>query len=184
MRIKGILAFIIFLYAGGLSAQRLIDRSGTATFFSEAPLENIEASNKQALGAIDLKTGNVAVSMLMKGFRFEKALMEEHFNENYIESSKYPKATFRGKLLDYEPVIFESPGKFSYPVEGDLTIHGVTRRLFTEVDFTVTEKEIVAMVHFNVKVEEFGVEIPMSVINNIAKEVEVTALFNFDNPKQ
>lgn len=182
MRIKLFFIILGMIGAGPLAAQRLIDRSGTATFFSEAPLENIEAKNNQALAAIDLKTGDVAVSMLMKGFRFEKALMEEHFNENYVESDKFPKATFRGRLLDYDPVIFKTPEKFSYPVEGELTIHGVTRRLFTKADITVTPRNIVVMVHFKLKVEDFDIQIPMAVINNIAKEVEVNAVFNFDQP--
>lgn len=165
-----------------VTAQRLMDRSGMASFFSSAPLEDIHAKNNQALAAVDLQTGEVAVSMLMKGFRFEKALMEEHFNENYVESDKYPKATFKGKLLDYKPIIFGSTGTFKYPVEGDLTIHGVTKRLYTSVEFTVGAKEIQAAVNFVVEVEDYDIEIPMSVINNIAKEVEVTAVFNFDQP--
>lgn len=182
MRVILMCVTVSMLASASLSAQRLIDRSGMASFFSTAPLEDIEAKNNQALAAMDLQTGEVAVSMLMKGFRFEKALMEEHFNENYVESDKYPKATFKGKLLDYEPLIFRSTDSFSYPVEGELTIHGVTRRLYTSVDFTVGAKEIRAAVNFVVEVEDFDIEIPMSVINNIAKEVEVTAVFNFNQP--
>ena len=76
----------------------IVDKQGVAHFFSEAPLEDIEATNKKAIGAIDMKKGTVAVSMLIKNFHFDKSLMEEHFNENYLESEKYPKASFKGTI--------------------------------------------------------------------------------------
>ncbi|WP_421876816.1 hypothetical protein [Marinoscillum sp.] len=89
LTIFGIVAF------NQLIAQPLIDRKGKASFYSEAPLEDIEAWNEEVLGAIDLEKGTIAVSMFIKGFHFDNSLMEEHFNENYLESEKYPKATFQ-----------------------------------------------------------------------------------------
>lgn len=159
-------------------SQRLIDRSGTVTFFSEAPLENIEATNYQALGALDMEASTVAVSILMKGFRFEKALMEEHFNENYVESDQFPKATFKGNL-SVDPAQFQKDGTFSALATGEVMLHGITRPLKTQVDFVVSENQLSAKTSFVLKVADFDIKIPTAVIRNIAEEVEVTASFQF-----
>lgn len=161
-----------------LAAQRLMDRSGSVTFFSEAPMENIEATNSQALAAIDLSKGTVAVSLLMKGFRFEKALMEEHFNENFVESDQFPKATFKGKL-DADPGIFEKNGTYKLPVTGDITIHGVTKPLSSEVEVTISEGAITAESIFYLTIADFDIRIPVTVIQNIAEQVEITSRFKF-----
>lgn len=180
MKVKcGIFVLLMLLIWSRPQAQRLIDRSGTVTFFSEAPMENIEARNNQVLGAIDLEKGVVAVSMLMKGFRFEKALMEEHFNENYVESDKFPKASFKGKLKEPDPSDFEKNGSFTIAVSGDITIHGITKPLSAEVDFTISDKQVTAKTVFNITLADFDIDIPGAVVQNIAEEIEITASFQF-----
>ncbi len=157
----------------------LIDKEGIAHFFSEAPLENIEATNKKALGAIDLDKGTVAVSMQMKDFHFDKSLMEEHFNENYIESEKYPKASFKGKILDFSSLDFTQPGEFIAKAEGELQIHGVSRPLTSDVEFRVTDDNIEVSTFFQVALEDHKIKIPKIVIKNIAEVVDVDTKFNF-----
>ena len=161
--------------------QRLIDKAAYVRFFSEAPLENIEAVNNEAMGVLDLSSGKVAVSMSMKRFKFEKSLMEEHFNENYIESDKFPKGTFSGTLVNFDQDgLSELTDSVSYVAKGDLTIHGVTKPLETEVWLKKEGEKLVWRTVFEVDVASFDIEIPKMVVMNIAEQVEVTAIFQFD----
>lgn len=157
----------------------LIDRKGVASFFSEAPLENIDATNTEVLGAIDLAKGTLAVSMFIKGFHFDKSLMEEHFNENYLESDKFPKATFKGEIANFSSLDFSKKGSFEAEAKGEIEIHGVKKPLSTIVKFDVTPSTLSAATIFKLAVADFDVEIPTLVIKNIAEIVEVKAAFNF-----
>ncbi len=170
---------LMLLYVVSVNAQDvLIDKGGVAHFYSEAPVENIEATNEKAIGAYNPKDGSVAVTMFMKDFHFEKSLMEEHFNENYIESDKYPKATFKGKL-DSKGLDLSKPGTYMQTVGGELTIHGITKKLRTEVEFVVSKEEVQVNTLFKVALEDHDIEIPKIVIMNIAEVVDVDAHFNF-----
>ena len=177
---KNIIALVVIGLTLQLSAEaqtRLLDRAGKVRFYSEAPVENIEATTNQALGVLDTMTNKVAVSILMKGFHFEKALMEEHFNENYVESDKYPKATFTGTIMD--EVDLGQPGTVEAKVQGEMTIHGVTNPVEAVIKFVITEEKMTATTTFMIKVADYKIKIPTVVVNNIAEEVEVTANFNF-----
>jgi polyisoprenoid-binding protein YceI len=112
------------------SQDKYFTRTGTLSFYSETPIENIEAENNQASAILDIQTGEIAVSAQMIGFEFEKALMQEHFNENYIESDKFPKATFKGKILNYSGAPDDSETT-EVTVEGVLTLHGVSKDIST-----------------------------------------------------
>lgn len=178
---KKFIYLLVLLACQNTFAQKLVDRAGKIHFFSEAPLENIEASNEQVLGALDLATGNVAVSMLMKGFHFEKSLMEEHFNENYIESDKYPKATFTGKISPAEMVKIKGlNGTLELPATGDLTLHGVTKPVTATVKFVGDGKKLLVETTFIIKIEEYKIKVPSMLISNIAEEVAVDAHFSFN----
>jgi polyisoprenoid-binding protein YceI len=173
---------LVLLPLLGMS-QKLVDRNANARFYSSTPVEDIEAENNKALGALDMANGQVAVSMQMKDFKFEKSLMQEHFNENYIESDKYPKATFTGLLegFDLENVNTSSDALI-FPVSGQMTIHGVTNDLDTEVKMIMSEGKLQAETEFVIRIADYDIEIPKVVILNIAEEVEVTARFTFDLP--
>jgi len=180
MKIRLLILTIAICTMGQSMAQNtMLDRNGTASFFSEAPMEDIEAINEKVLGAIDLKKGTLAVSMLMKGFHFERSLMEEHFNENYLESDKFPKATFTGTIRDFSKLNFLKNGSFEAEVEGELEIHGVKKPLKTKVKFDVSDSKLKAATVFKIEIEKFDIEVPTLVIKNIAEIVEVKALFNF-----
>src|SRR5882762_5343542 len=105
---KKVLLLAAGLVIGALafSQDRVFTRKGQISFYSKAPLEDIEAHNKAAVRVLDKTTGQLEFSVLMKGFEFEKALQQEHFNEDYVESDKYPKAVFKGKLADVSKVKF------------------------------------------------------------------------------
>jgi hypothetical protein len=162
-----------------LAQTPIVDHNGKASFFSEAPMENIEALNEKVLGAIDLDKGILAVSMLIKGFHFERSLMEEHFNENYLESDKYPKATFKGVISNFSELDFSKNGSFEAEADGEIEIHGVKKPLKTMVKFDVVGSKLAAATAFEIKVAEFDIEVPRLVIKNIAEVVEVKASFNF-----
>ena len=176
---KLILIIIAVLIQFHLVAQPLIDRTGKASFYSEAPLEDIEAVNNNLLGAIDLDKGTLAVSMSIKGFHFDNSLMEEHFNENYMESDKYPKAQFSGRIKDFSNLDFSKAGSFDAVVEGQIEIHGVKQPLETVVQFKSSSDQLLANTQFDLSVADFDIDIPKLVIKNIAEVVEVKASFNF-----
>lgn len=168
---------------GSASAQKYMDRSGKASFFSSAPMEDIEAHNDQAMSVLDIKTGEIVASMLMRSFNFRKALMEEHFNENYIESNKFPKATFKGKVANIQVLDVSKNGKYALDITGEITLHGVTQSVSVKADAVVDNGAIKATAVFPLVVKDFDIEVPRLVRNNIAEKVEVTVSFNYQPMK-
>ncbi|WP_299436777.1 YceI family protein [uncultured Aquimarina sp.] len=150
---------------------KFLTKQGYASFFSSSPAEDIEANNNQVLSIIDTSTGTIAISILMKSFMFEKSLMQEHFNENYVESDKYPKAIFKGQILDFKNI---AGNEQVVSIVGDITIHGVTKKLETQGKINKTEGSITLAGDFPVKVADFGIKIPSVVVNNIAETIKVT----------
>lgn len=169
------IVFFIAVFALNVSAQeKYYTRNGTISFYSEAPLETIEAVNNQVTSVIDPKTGQMEFAVLIKAFQFEKALMQEHFNENYMESSKYPKGTFKGKITNIDEVDLTKEGEHKVHVKGDLTIHGVTNEVESDGTLNVTPNGIEGDCTFTVAVADYKIEIPAVVRDNIAKKVDIT----------
>jgi hypothetical protein len=168
--------FIVLLLLTGSSAfaQKYITKNGYIKFYSETPVETIEAHNRQVNAALDIKTGDFVFKVLMKSFAFEKALMQEHFNENYVESHKFPNASFVGKVTNLDKINFDTKGEYEAMVEGDLTIHGVTKKISEKGKFMVGDGMITGESKFIVKPADYDIKIPKTVINNIAEEIEVT----------
>lgn len=178
--VKMVLVAVLLFNLHGVCAQtKYIDRRGHASFFSSAPMEDIRAENDQAVSIIDPQTGEVVASMLMRSFNFRKALMEEHFNENYVESDKYPKATFRGKIVNIGDVDLTKDGNYTLDVSGEITLHGVTQPLTLKADAVVNGGTVQAKAVFPLRVKDFKIEVPRLVINNIAEVVEVTVSFSY-----
>jgi len=149
-------------------------REGNVRFFSDASMEKIEAKNNKVSAAIDAQTGKVEFAVLIKSFQFEKALMQEHFNENYMESDKYPKATFAGTITNLKDINFSRDGTYKANVSGKLTMHGVTRDVNTMGTIRVSKGMVNVSNTFKVKLADYNIEIPAVVKDKIAKEVEVT----------
>lgn len=154
--------------------QKYMTREGYISFFSSTPMENIEASTNQATSVIDQASGNMAFQVLMRSFKFEKALMEEHFNENYVESEEFPKAQFAGAITNISEVDFGTDGAYDVTITGKLTIHGVEKERTVSGTLTVKGNELMLESKFKVTPEDHGIEIPSVVRDNIAKEMEVT----------
>ena len=180
----GLVGMLIIVLPGILSAQtKFIDRNGKASFFSSAPMEDIEAHTGHAVSIIDIGSGEIVVSMLMRSFNFKKALMQEHFNETYIESSKYPKAAFKGKITNLEALDISKNGKVTLDVAGEISLHGVTQPLKVKAEAVVNNGTIQAKAVFPLEVNDFKIEIPKLVRDNIAEEVEVTVSFSYQPMK-
>ena len=171
---KTILLFGIILFAFTVYSQKYLTKNGHIKFHSETPMETIEAHNRQVNSALDIETGDFVFKVLMKSFEFEKALMQEHFNENYVESDKFPNATFKGKVLNVQDFDFTSDNTFDVMIEGDLTIHGVTNKVSEKGSFNVKNGQINGISTFIVKPEDYKIKIPKTVLENIAEEIEIT----------
>lgn len=159
---------------GMAQATKYMTRSGHINFFSHAPIEDITADNYEVGSIIDAATGEMVFTLRMTGFEFEKKLMQQHFNENYVESDKFPKATFKGIITNNEKVDYSTPGTFSVNVKGDLTIHGVSKTLQTPGTIEVTSDGLKASSKFIIKPSDFDIRIPGIMRNKIAEEIEVT----------
>jgi len=167
-------AIILMMISGNVFAQKYITKNGKITFYSDASAEKIEGINNQVNTALDITSGDLVFRVLMKSFEFEKALMQEHFNENYVESDKYPNATFKGKVTNLSEINFTKNGKYKAMVEGDLTIHGVTKKVKQPGSFEVKDGKIIAYAKFTIALKDYEVKIPNTVLKNIAEIVDVT----------
>lgn len=165
---------IILLFAFTTSAQTYLTRNGRVTFFSKATLENIEANNNEVTSILDTKKGELAFVVLIKSFKFKKAQMEEHFNEDYLESNTFPKANFKGTITDLSKINFEKNGTYPVTVKGELTIHGVTKSITVPGTISVSDGKINADSRFTIKVKDYNIKIPYTVINNIAETIDIT----------
>ena len=173
------IAFMTAFILQDATAQKYFTREGKVNFVSDAALEKIEAKNSNATSVLDAETGRLEFAVLVKAFHFEKALMQEHFNENYMESSKYPKAVFKGKIENFDAVDLSKDGTYEVTVSGDLNIHGVTNSISTKGNLKVDGSNILASSVFKVLVADYGIKIPKVVADNIAKEVEISVDVNY-----
>lgn len=174
------LALIFAVISTSVSAQKYVTKNGTINFFSKTPVENIEAHNKQVNCALDLSSSDFVFKVLMKSFEFEKALMQEHFNENYVESDKFPNATFQGKITNLKNVNFIKPGIYNVTAEGNLTIHGITKKISAPGTIEVQGDKLNAKARFNIKPADYEIRIPNTVAAHIAESVEVTVDVTLD----
>ena len=161
------------------SAQKFMTKNGYIGFYSHTPMEDIKADNNQAAGVLDASTGDLVFQVLIKSFHFERALMEEHFNENYMESEKFPKAVFKGKITNLASVNFSKNGTYEAVVDGELTIRDVTKKLSTKGTIEVLAGGINASSKFKIVPEDYKIEIPGVVRDKIAKDLEVTVTMKF-----
>jgi polyisoprenoid-binding protein YceI len=158
-----------------MMGQKFFTRNGHLGFFSKTNMEDIKASNESVTYIMDLSTGEINISALQTNFQFEKALMQEHYNENYVESSKFPKAIFKGKIDDMSKVNFKMEGVYNAKVSGNLEIHGVTKPYSVDAVFKVGGGHVLAETNFKVKCADHNIKIESSLKNNIAESIDVNA---------
>jgi hypothetical protein len=177
-----LLVSLILFFEVGLSAQdRYFTKTGNLTFLSETLLENIFAESKEATSFFDTKTGEVVFSTSINTFQFKSKLMQEHFNENYMESGKFPKATFSGKLENFGTFDTNVKTPQSFTVKGKMNIHGTDREVATTVVLTVTSPDkINATSTFKLKPADYQIKIPSALGMKIAEEVIVTVKADYE----
>ena len=153
-------------------AQKYLSRTAELKFdASVANMVEIAAKNKKVSAILDATTGKFAVNALINEFKFKVPLMEEHFNENYMETSKYPNAKFSGQLTNFDASKLTSKG--TYDVEGDLTLHGVTKKVKTKITLVIAGGKVSANCNFTVHAQDYKIEIPALVKEKFAENIKV-----------
>ena len=175
---KRILIVALSLMAGeAMMSQKMMTRTGEIKFDASMPdLVEIAATNTGASCIFDKATGEFVALVLIKSFKFKSPLMEEHFNENYMESSKFPKATFKGKIANFDASKLNGT-KSSYELEGDLTLHGVTKKIKTKIYLVENAGKVIATSNFSVKSKDYAIEIPSLVKEKFAENIKVSLDF-------
>lgn len=173
MRQSLIVLFLSFFISQGAFAQKFISDKNHVSFYSKAPMEDIEAHSYKAKSIFDTATGEIVFTVPINTFEFHKSLMQEHFNEKYLESHKYPRAKFKGKVVGFKNV----SGKQTVTAEGPLEIHGVTKNISVEGEIEVTSGQITIRSSFPVRVADYDIKIPKLVVSNIAEIVDVKIEF-------
>lgn len=156
-----------------VSAQKYLTRTAVIRFFSEAPLENIEAVNRQVLAIYDDSRKELAFRVTMKAFEFEKAAMQEHFNRDYVHSDKYPQATFEGRIVD--PASFQLlPGQsVKVKVGGKLTLHGVTKTISEWGTVTLEDGKVRLQAEFSLLLSDYNIKVPTDKVRNISNTIKI-----------
>jgi hypothetical protein len=149
----------------------LISKNASLSFFSSTVVEDIEATSTTATSALDIKSRNIIFKVSNSSFQFKKKMMQEHFNENYMESEKYPYSEFKGKIND--AVDLSKDGNYTVNVAGTLNIHGVTKPYQTKANITVSQGTTTAKATFRVRIADHNIKIPSIVFQNIAEFVDV-----------
>jgi hypothetical protein len=160
-----------FLLPAAAYSQLYSTRTGFIGFYSKTPLEDIKGENNQVYAIVDAGKKNLAFAALLKGFIFPKELMQEHFNENYVESDKYPKATFSGTFAG--DIALDKDGVYKIAVKGNLTLHNITRPVEIPATLEVKAGHVVGVAEFKIKPEDFNIGIPSVVRDKIDKEIMV-----------
>lgn len=170
---------ILFVFAAiafTAAAQNIqMTKTGKISLYSRAKsIEKVEADNNEVSSILNTQTGDLVFAVLMKSFHFQLALMEEHFNENYVESTKYPKSTFKGKITNLAAVNFTKDGVYPVTVEGDMTLHGVTKKITANGSVTVKGGKVAASSKFAVKLKDYNISIPSLVADKISEDIDIT----------
>ena len=172
---KIILAAMVLSLSGSAFAQKYMTRTGKVSFnaTSKSSPEKIEAINNETASILDAKSGAFVFQVLVKSFKFERELMQEHFNENYMESDKFPKSDFNGKINNFADVNLAKDGTYNVTVAGKLTMHGVSQEVSVPGTVTVKGKDVTAKAKFIVKLADYKIAIPSAVADKVAKEASI-----------
>ncbi len=175
-QIKVIVMALVMSAPGFVVAQKFFSRNAIVQFdaTTKSSPEQIEAKTNSGTLVVDAATARVEAAVLVKSFLFEKALMQEHFNENYLESSKHPKAIFKGKMDDPTKVNFTKDGTYKVNVSGDMTLHGVTKAVSTPATITVKGSKVSANANFSVALSDYGLSVPSIVSDKLDKAAKIS----------
>lgn len=176
---KLILITTLLVSTLAFSQEKLVTRTGEVSFSSETAIENIYAKNSQTASILIPEDGTIAFNILLKSFKFKKALMEEHFNEKYVHSDKYPSAKFKG-TIDNDIDLKEPKAHKNVPITGEMILHGVTKPLNVIADILVNENGTIAFTsEFKLVLEDYKIEVPSLVKDKISPEILVSVSTNY-----
>jgi hypothetical protein len=184
LSVRWLLLLLAWLSAGPLLAQtdRFATATGQTSFFSETPAEKISALNKKTRVLLNPSTGELAIRITIRDFDFPNKLMQEHFNENYLESDKYPTATFLGKLD--QPVDFSRDGSYDMTATGVFTVHGVSQNRTLSGNLTIRDKNLLLRSDFEVALADHQIKVPTLVFVKIAQIIQVKARYQLQPLRQ
>lgn len=165
---------LLFVFQiGNLQAQKYLTKTGHAYFMSHTNAIDIDGNNNQAAAILDAETGEMVVIVLIKAFEFTLATADKHFNETYMESDQFPKATFKGTVPGLKEIDLSKNGKYDVIAEGNLTIHGETNKISKPGNIEVKNGEITLNCNFSVLIDDYKIKVPKSVEDRVAKEVDI-----------
>ncbi|HMI06650.1 MAG TPA: YceI family protein [Flavobacterium sp.] len=174
---KLMLLSLLFVAAAVSAQEKMITKTGKITFEASVPaFEEVKAINNGTTCVLNPATGEIASLALLKGFRFKVALMEEHFNENYIESDKYPKSTFKGKIENFDAAALTATAK-DFTIKGKLELHGKTKDISIPAKIRKTDAGIEIISNFYVNADDYAIEIPSVVKSKVSNKVNVKTEF-------
>ena len=150
---------------------RYIIQNSKIEFYSYAPLEDIQAVNTESVGAIDIESGEFIIKIPVNSFEFPNKLMQKHFNDSYLETDIYPECIFRGKLNENS-------------ASGEITLHGVTKKIEIPISKTINEENIIISTDFKILLKDHKIKIPRLLFQNIAEEIEIKVSSEFIKYKQ
>ena len=157
-----------------LQAQdKYFTKTGKISFYSVAPLEDIEAHHRSVTAILDNKSGTLQFMLLINGFEFDKALMQEDFNEYYLESDKYPKAEFKGQITNNSAITYSKDGEYVAKVKGLLSIHGETKETEASGKIIIKEGKILVDATFNILLSDYKISIAKLVKDKISNKVKI-----------
>ena len=164
---------LCFIGSQATAQSKYFTKSGDITFDASGPMEDIKAENKKATFVLDAKSGAIEMALLLKAFEFDRALMQEHFNENYVESDKYPKSTFKGKITNFSSVDLSTDGSYPVKITGELSMHGETKDVSAKGSLVVKGGKVSGTAAFKVVLADYDIEIPSVVKDKVSKTVNI-----------
>lgn len=177
--VKKLFILVMLLASVGVYGQgKFIAKNAYISFYSLTPLEDVHGESNEAVSILNGETGEIGFQALMTTFHFRRALMQEHFNENFMESDKYPKSKFNGKIENFNPDILKGPVT-NINVTGQLTVHGVEKTITVPATLGLEDGKLVGTSKFNVTPEDYGITIPALVRDKIARQMEITIKANY-----
>jgi len=180
---KKVVLFLLLMISFSTFAQKYFTKTGNTQFkASVEAFEPVEAINNSTTAIININSGEIASLLFIKAFNFRVALMQEHFNENYMDSSTFPKATFKGSISDFNFSNISSTEK-KLPLKGILTVRGVEKEIETLATFSKKEDKLLMATSFGVKPEDFNIKIPKIVSSKIAGTINISLAYEFIEKK-
>lgn len=174
----------LLLVVASHAQDKFYTKNGKVSLYSATSMENIEATNKSSVVLLDSKTGDMQFVVLLKGFEFRKALMQEHFNSDYVESDKYPKSEFKGQVTNNSEINYTKDGSYTAKVKGKLTLHNITKDIEATGTITIKKGNVQVNSVFNLLLPDYKISVPGSVRNNISDNIKITVDCGLEALKQ